>query len=739
MICVNSVNVYPSRIAIKTGTWYYNVHAEVCPTNATCPNVTWSSSDPSIAIVHPTSGYIHGGRPGTATIYATATDGSGKRGCCTVTVSQRIYVNSITLNTFQISIQRNNNYLLTAEVCPSNADNKAINWCSSNTEVATVSGGRVYAHKKGAAVITAAAADGSGTEAKCYVNVTENYLVVLITVEPACKTLAVGESVFLRETVYPNHATNKEVCWSSSNEYIATVNPTSGFVAAKHAGTATIYATAQDGSGKRGCCQITVIPPVHVTGITLCPQEQSIRIGETKQLEAVLSPANATNRSISWCSSNPDVVSVGYYSGIIRALSEGTAVITATASGGFQASCQIHVYAKKAIIIVPGIMGTKLKLNSANNAFPAGTQIWPPLEPEQEFDSAQGYIDALKKLESLACNDDGSSAYDIVVDNTDTYGSFETYKNLYLMLNNTYGADRDVLFFGYDWRKPNSVSGALLAEKVNTYDEVFIIAHSMGGLVASHMLRNTTARCKINKLVTLGTPYLGSIDTVPLLSHGEHSILNEVLKTIPSAFQVPVKAFLTALLQELAVNLPALYELLPTKQFFSLGNRFYFSIQILLAIENKCETFEETRQWLPEAKGYGLIGSFNMNLFDAATASHDLLWNGNTHITANVNTYYIAGQGYRTLKTYTYWESISHSYIPTDTGNGDGTVLYYSATMNDLYPQKTFFVISEHTPLANPAVNPALFEFTQSLINGGFHLPDGVDEDPTDFDNENTE
>ncbi len=341
MICVNSVNVYPSRIAIKTGTWYYNVHAEVCPTNATCPNVTWSSSDPSIAIVHPTSGYIHGGRPGTATIYATATDGSGKRGCCTVTVSQRIYVNSITLNTFQISIQRNNNYLLTAEVCPSNADNKAINWCSSNTEVATVSGGRVYAHKKGAAVITAAAADGSGTEAKCYVNVTENYLVVLITVEPACKTLAVGESVFLRETVYPNHATNKEVCWSSSNEYIATVNPTSGFVAAKHAGTATIYATAQDGSGKRGCCQITVIPPVHVTGITLCPQEQSIRIGETKQLEAVLSPANATNRSISWCSSNPDVVSVGYYSGIIRALSEGTAVITATASGGFQASCTI--------------------------------------------------------------------------------------------------------------------------------------------------------------------------------------------------------------------------------------------------------------------------------------------------------------------------------------------------------------------------------------------------------------
>ena len=722
MICVNSVNVYPSRIAIKTGTWYYNVHAEVCPTNATCPNVTWSSSDPSIAIVHPTSGYIHGGRPGTATIYATATDGSGRRGCCTVTVSQRIYVNSITLNTFQISIQRNNNYLLTAEVCPSNADNKAINWCSSNTEVATVNGGRVYAHKKGAAVITAAAADGSGTGAKCYVNVTENYLVVLITVEPACKTLAVGESVFLRETVYPNHATNKEVCWSSSNEYVATVNPTSGFVAAKHAGTATIYATAQDGSGKRGCCQITVIPPVHVTGITLCPQEQSIRIGETKQLEAVLSPANATNRSISWCSSNPDVVSVGYYSGIIRALSEGTAVITATASGGFQASCQIHVYAKKAIIIVPGIMGTKLKLNSANNAFPAGTQIWPPLEPEQEFDSAQGYIDALKKLESLACNDDGSSAFDIVVDSADSYGSFEYYKNLYLMLNNTYGADRDVLFFGYDWRKPNSVSGALLAEKVNTYDEVFVIAHSMGGLVASHMLRNEEAKGKISKLISLGTPFLGSIDTVLLLLRGEHEMLNEILDKVPDIIKGAVASILGIILQKLAVNIPAIYELLPTQHFFVQGCRSY-----LINEDEELETYAETRSFLLAYSNWILNEKLKEDLFDAAAATHELLRVCDTHITASVNTYYIAGEGHDTVSGYTFGDS---NFIPSQNESGDNTVLTYSATINDLFAQKTFFVMSKHIDLANPAINSALFEFIRSLINGGYSLPEGVNEEP---------
>ncbi len=486
------------------------------------------------------------------------------------------------------------------------------------------------------------------------------------------------------------------------------------------------------GSGKRDCCQITVIPPVHVTGITLCPQKQSIRIGETKQLEAVLSPANATNRSISWCSSNPDVVSVGYYSGIIRALSEGTAVITATASGGFQASCQIHVYAKKAIIIVPGIMGTKLKLNSANNAFPAGTQIWPPLEQGQAFNSAEEYVGALEKLYSLACNDDGSSAFDIVVDSADSYGAFEYYKNLYLMLNNQYGNEKDIIFFGYDWRKPNSVSGALLAEKVNTYDEVFIIAHSMGGLVASHMLRNAAARCKISKLVTLGTPYLGSIDTIPLLSHGDHSILNDVLASVPETFQGVVKDFLNLTLQQLAVNMPALYELMPTKQFFSLGNRSYYTIEYLVTGTQHFDTFAGTRAWIGNARGKDMLGTFNFTLFDEATANHDLLWNGGTHITANVNTYYIAGQGEDTLSGYIFYDDFERKYVPIEDSQnrGDDTVLTYSATINDLYSQKTFFVTSKHTSLADPSANPALFEFIRSLINGGFSLPDKVDEEP---------
>lgn len=115
------------------------------------------------------------------------------------------------------------------------------------------------------------------------------------------------------------------------------------------------------------------------------------------------------------------------------------------------------------------------------------------------------------------------------------------------------------------------------------------------------------------------------------------------------------------------------------------------------------------------------------DLFDAAAATHELLRVCDTHITASVNTYYIAGEGHDTVSGYTFGDS---NFIPSQNESGDNTVLTYSATINDLFAQKTFFVMSKHIDLANPAINSALFEFIRSLINGGYSLPEGVNEEP---------
>lgn len=299
MIYVNSVSVYPSYVTLSPGEWYYGAYAEVCPTYATCSCVTWSSSNTNVATVNPTTGYIYARSAGTARIYASATDGSGYQDYCTVNVtSSSICVSSVCLNRTSLSLQNGNSDTLTATVCPPNATNKSLTWNSSNTSVATVSNGTVHANATGGTWITATAQDGSGESDSCYVTVTGNTLVNSVTVCPSSKTMYVGDWAYLYETVCPTNATNKCVTWSSSNPSAVTVNPDSGFIYAQNAGTATIYATANNGSGKRGSCAITVTAPISVTVITVCPSNLTMNVGETEYLCSTVYPVNATNQSV---------------------------------------------------------------------------------------------------------------------------------------------------------------------------------------------------------------------------------------------------------------------------------------------------------------------------------------------------------------------------------------------------------------------------------------------------------
>ena len=100
MICVKSIQLYPSLIYVRKGEWNYDAYVEICPTNATNQSVYWHSADPGIASVNPSTGYIYGVSEGTTTIYASAQDGSGKKDCCTVIVTQNVPITSITLNLY---------------------------------------------------------------------------------------------------------------------------------------------------------------------------------------------------------------------------------------------------------------------------------------------------------------------------------------------------------------------------------------------------------------------------------------------------------------------------------------------------------------------------------------------------------------------------------------------------------------------------------------------------------------
>jgi len=147
--------------------------------------------------------------------------------------------------------------------------------------------------------------------------------------------MGVTPSATLTVTITPNDATNKTINWAVTNANPAgcvTVN--NGLVTAIQAGTATVIATAADtGDGiKTASCSVTITAAsseVYVTGITVSPASYHILAGKTTTLSAEIAPETATNKVITWHSSNQAVATVNSSTGVVTAVAAGTANIYA--------------------------------------------------------------------------------------------------------------------------------------------------------------------------------------------------------------------------------------------------------------------------------------------------------------------------------------------------------------------------------------------------------------------------
>ena len=304
--------------------------ATVGPSNANNKTVKWTTSNSAVATVSST-GVVKGLKRGTATITATAADGSGKKAACKVTVTK--LVTSLTLNKTVLPLQPKKTEKLTATVSPSDADNKTVKWTTSSSAVATVnSNGKVTAKGKGTAIIKATAADGSGENATCTVTVvTPKKSVSSVTLKKTSLTMQVGKTEILKVTVKPTNAVIKNVIWTSSNTKVATVD-SKGKVKAIGKGTATITATAADGSGKNAACKVTVVKKI-VTGVTIKCKANTVKVKKTLTLTATVQPTNADIKDVTWKSSNTKVATVDS-NGKVCGIKKGTVTITATAKDG---------------------------------------------------------------------------------------------------------------------------------------------------------------------------------------------------------------------------------------------------------------------------------------------------------------------------------------------------------------------------------------------------------------------
>ena len=235
IVPVSQITLNKAETSISVGN-SETLTATVAPENATVKALTWASSNEDVAIVAP-DGTVTAVKVGTATITATAADGSGKSAVCKVTV--------------------------TGDTTPPAHEHRYGDWSKDGTNHWHECTDAACPEQSESIKDKAAHVYTDDADTTCnicgYVRTVTPEIVPVsqITLNKAETSISVGNSETLTATVAPENATVKALTWASSNEDVAIVAP-DGTVTAVKVGTATITATAADGSGKSATCTVTV-------------------------------------------------------------------------------------------------------------------------------------------------------------------------------------------------------------------------------------------------------------------------------------------------------------------------------------------------------------------------------------------------------------------------------------------------------------------------------------------------
>ena len=241
-----------------------------------------------------------------------------------------------------------------------------------------------------------------------------------LSINAPSKTMEINQTMKL-VLVFPMRVVLPEIRWSSSDDKKVVVSD-DGTVTAVGEGTATITATACDDSGISASVDLSV-SVVEVEGVTITDYRGTALLeGETVQLNATILPENATYKSVTWSSSNPNVATVSE-TGLVTAVSGSrrgysSATITATAANGVSASVQVTV---RKVTIEMNDYESVMKLGASQQlsvSFSPDTVrtgiVWTSSNPEFLSVDSTGLVTALlyidRECEITATIENGQSA-----------------------------------------------------------------------------------------------------------------------------------------------------------------------------------------------------------------------------------------------------------------------------------------------------------------------------------------
>lgn len=327
-------------------------------------------------------------------------------------VAPNLY-NNVKLNKSSLTLGKGESYTIKA--------NGNATWSSSNTNILTVSNGKITAKNTGTAMIVAKGLNGS--KANCMVTVRN--APNSISLNKTNLTLGIGETYDL-DSRLPNNTASFSIKYSSDNSSTASVVSAGGLVTAKKEGTATITATTYN--GKKVNCTVTVKKAPKT--MRLNKTKITLGVGETYDLDSYL-PRGTAAHSIKYTSNNSNLVSVVSAGGLVTAKKEGVANITVIAYNGVKVQCTVTVKKEPKKL---SLNNTELELNigekfDLDSSVPNGTAAYHVYYSSNNSDTANvakygGLVTAMKKgkakITAEAYNGVKITCYVNVVDDIDS-------------------------------------------------------------------------------------------------------------------------------------------------------------------------------------------------------------------------------------------------------------------------------------------------------------------------------
>lgn len=281
----------------------------------------------------------------------------------------------ISLNASDLTLTKGDSYALTCTIVPSDAVG-TVTWTSSNSSVASVSGGTVTAVGEGTAVITARVSNS--VYATCNISVSSRPVDVTgVSISPSSLALSTrSSSRTLEYTITPNGAKPSSMHWESSDTSVVSVDG-NGKVTPVGAGTADISLTTDNGT--KGTCHVTVTTPAE--SITLSDKTLTLAIdGGTHALTWTFSPQGSGGELV-WSSDNERIVKVDQ-KGVITPVSTGETDIRVKTEENVSAVCHVVVKGTAKDIFAAGTPAITTCKASGNSVFVA----W------NGYDDAESYL-----------------------------------------------------------------------------------------------------------------------------------------------------------------------------------------------------------------------------------------------------------------------------------------------------------------------------------------------------------